>query len=363
MKRDLTRSSVLDSLFPDPTRHGRGKVARIRLLSANGLTPRQKLEGIVKRVPEVMIKFDKASIRSGKHLKFALSYITRDGELNMKDQNNQSFFGNAGVQAMLDNWSLQSSIPYYERLNDRQTYARRIILSMPAGTPDEPFKKAVEKWGTICLEGYDYVVAFHTPSNDPGTKQPHAHFVVRSLGHDGRRLHFSNAERDKLREVFATCLREVGVAANATPRWARGKTQRGLSQAEYNNVKRARTAKERAKLYAMQKKRAKAKPVRVTKNLKNRSDEVQVAIKTGKPIPDAPGIVKAKARRQSLTSLLEQSIAELQAGDSADKQLAAATKKHLEELPPVESAQQMAVRVLSKTKSTTKEKKNEGQER
>ena len=70
-------------------------------------------------------------------------------------------------------------------------------------------------------------------------------------------------------------------------------------------------------------------------------------VRSRKPIPDPPGIVKAKAKRQELTDLLNDVINELNAGSSQDKMLARTAKEHLQKLPPVKSAAQETVSSLT----------------
>lgn len=81
--------------------------------------------------------------------------------------------------------------------------------------------------------------------------------------------------------------------------------------------------------------------------MQNRLQDVERSVRSGKPIPDPPGIVKAKAKRQELTDLLNDVINELNAGSGQDKILAQATKEHLQKLPPVKSAAQEAVSSLT----------------
>ncbi len=83
------------------------------------------------------------------------------------------------------------------------------------------------------------------------------------------------------------------------------------------------------------------------KTMQNRLQDVERSVRSGKPIPDPPGIVKAKAKRQELTDLLNGVINELNAGSGQDKILAQATKEHLQKLPPVKSAVQEAVSSLT----------------
>lgn len=141
-----------------------------------------------------------------------------------------------------------------------------------------------------------------------------------------------------MREHFAVCLREQGIEANATQRWQRGMKGRSLEQSEFHNVRKVQTDKERARMHAI----ARKKKTLLLKTMQNRLHDVERSARSGKPVPDHPGILKAKAKRQELTDLLNDVINELNAGSSQDKMLALATKELFEKLPPVKSAVQEA---------------------
>ena len=89
----MIKDSALDRLFPESMRYHKGHVAdpdhkggagaRSRLVR---LTPRQKLAGIVRRAPEVMLKIGRANIRCLQHMKAAADYISRNGKLEIEDQ-------------------------------------------------------------------------------------------------------------------------------------------------------------------------------------------------------------------------------------------------------------------------------------
>jgi hypothetical protein len=53
---------------------------------------------------------------------------------------------------------------------------------------------------------------------------PHVHMVVKAVSEQGVRLHIRKATLREWRSEFARHLRELGVAANATPRYVRGET-------------------------------------------------------------------------------------------------------------------------------------------
>lgn len=357
----MSKDSALDRLFPESMRYHKGHVADPKSKSgADGgrsrlarLTPRQKLTGIVRRAPEVMLKIGRANIRCLKHMKAAADYISRNGKIEIEDQDGFAHSSKEQVEAVVRQWGLQSQIPQEESLVDRRAHGRRIILSMPTGTPTEGFKAACRKWAQDTLSGYDYLIAFHMPENDRRTTQPHCHLLIRTIGHDGRRFHVDNTRREEMREYFAVCLRERGIEANATQRWQRGVTRRSLGQPEHHNARKVQSDKERARKHAI----ARKKKTLLLKTMQNRLQDVERSVRSGKPIPDPPGIIKAKAKRRELTDLLNDVINELNAGTSQDKILARATKEHLLKLPPVKSAAQEAVSSLTdKAKYATQAK-------
>jgi type IV secretory pathway VirD2 relaxase len=94
------------------------------------------------------------------------------------------------------------------------------MFSMPPGTRPEKVLSAVQNF---CREEFAlkhrYVMALHT--DEP---HPHAHVIVKSIGDDGRRLNIKKATLREWRVKFAAHLRELGVAANATPRRFRGQS-------------------------------------------------------------------------------------------------------------------------------------------
>lgn len=114
----MIKDSALDRLFPESMRYHKGHVAdpdhkggagaRSRLVR---LTPRQKLAGIVRRAPEVMLKIGRANIRCLQHMKAAADYISRNGKLEIEDQDGFTHGSKEQVQAVVRQWGLQSQIP------------------------------------------------------------------------------------------------------------------------------------------------------------------------------------------------------------------------------------------------------------
>ena len=103
-----------------------------------------------------------------------------------------------------------------------------LIFSMPAGTDPEKVLGAVR--AAIALaelsDNHDYVLALHTD-----TPRPHVHLTVQAEGLDRTRFNPRPVRLNRFRERFARELRARGVAAEATPRRARGQGIAGSSMA------------------------------------------------------------------------------------------------------------------------------------
>lgn len=93
-----------------------------------------------------------------------------------------------------------------------------VIFSMPAGTSSDKVLKAVrklaqEEWALK----HHFAMVLHT--DEP---HPHVHVVLKARSEQGRRLNIRKATLRYWRQQFASNLRDLGVAANATDRVMRG---------------------------------------------------------------------------------------------------------------------------------------------
>src|SRR3546814_16886674 len=96
---------------------------------------------------------------------------------------------------------------------------------MPEGTDPDKVLGAVRGLAHAELsDNHDYVLALHTD-----TPRPHVHLTVQAEGLDRNRFNPRPVQLHRFRERFARELRERGVAAEATPRWARGRGVAGSS--------------------------------------------------------------------------------------------------------------------------------------
>ena len=200
---------------------------------------RARIARTLRRTPEVMVKItNKAASAQGMGaVRRHLRYISRNGRIELEDQNGDRI---AGVDALRDftkTWQLGGwGIP--------ETSARRevfnILLSMPPGTDRQAVCNAARDFAAQEFgDGRAYVFAAHDDE-----AHPHVHLSVQVRGPDGHRLNPRHKDLQRWRERFAEQLREHGVDANATPRRARGVTQRYPKPAVVHMIARGETPRQ-----------------------------------------------------------------------------------------------------------------------
>ncbi len=91
-----------------------------------------------------------------------------------------------------------------------------------------------------------YAVALHT--NEPHLR---VHVIVKAVSEQGERLNIRTATLREWREEFASHLRRVGVAANATPRFVRGETRPRKSDGIYRAARRGASTHMRDRVEAV----------------------------------------------------------------------------------------------------------------
>jgi type IV secretory pathway VirD2 relaxase len=142
---------------------------------------RAKLERIVSRVPEVMVKIT-GRTKGVAHLKSHLAYITRNGELDAETEQGAAMTGRVGLKDLQQRWEDDAGLDDKRRRDG--SLSINIILSMPAGTDAVAVKDSARAFA-IETFGYNHDYVFVQHLDD---KHPHVHLTVQSLGHDGRRL-------------------------------------------------------------------------------------------------------------------------------------------------------------------------------
>lgn len=225
-----------DRLFQEPLRHARTpRLSRVGIRD-EAARMRAQIARTLRRTPEVMVKItNKAASAQGMGaVRRHLRYISRNGRVELEDQNGDRITGAEALRDLTQAWQLGGwGIP--ESSTRREVF--NILLSMPPGTNRQAVRDAARGFAAQEFgDGRAYVFAAHDDE-----AHPHVHLSVQVRGPDGRRLNPRHKDLQRWRERFAEQLREHGVEANATPRRARGVTQRYPKPAVVHMIARGET--------------------------------------------------------------------------------------------------------------------------
>jgi relaxase-like protein len=219
-----------ERLFHDPLRQVRAPRMSRGELQRDIRRMREQLARTLRRAPEVMVKItNKASGAQGMGaVRRHLRYISRNGRVELEDQDGMTVLGREARHDLTDAWHLGGwGIPDESRR--REVF--NVLLSMPPGTDRQAVRDAARAFAAEEFgDGRRYVFAAHDDE-----EHPHVHLTVHVRGPDGSRLNPRRHDLQRWRERFAQKLREHGVEANATRRYpkqavvhmmARGETAR-----------------------------------------------------------------------------------------------------------------------------------------
>jgi type IV secretory pathway VirD2 relaxase len=203
------------------------------------LTPAQKeqIALTVRRVPEVMVKVS-GGARTVAGVEQHMDYIGREGKLGLEADTGEHHDGKGFERQLTEDWDLDleahESPERSIRGRKRAKLVHNIIFSMPPGTPSDKVLDAVRK---LALNEWQlkhrYAMALHTDDD-----HPHVHVVVKAVSEEGQRLNIKKATLRAWRQQFASNLRELGVAANATERAVRGETKTHRSDGAWRAANR-----------------------------------------------------------------------------------------------------------------------------
>lgn len=281
--------------MPDPT-------------GGKAVTPamRGRLERIVARVPEVMVKIT-GRTKGVAHLCSHLAYITRNGDLAAETETGVFMEGREGLRDLQERWSEDVAL---DTRRANRTLSVNMILSMPPGTDGTKVRDAVRAFAIDTFEGrHDYAFVLHQDD-----VHPHVHLTVRAAGYDGRRLNPRKADLHHWRELFAQELRSRGVAAEATPRRTRGKVRKA----------------ERGKVRAI---KERGEQPRVERQAREEVARVQSRETAERPWETRIQHRQANIRTRYLAFAEEIS----RSDDPADRALSARIRAFVEEMPPLET--------------------------
>jgi hypothetical protein len=141
-------------------------------------------------------------------------YISKNGRLEIEDDQGTVSHGRDAVNELADDWRYGGSlIP--EASPRREAF--NIILSMPRGVDPSIVQRAAREFAQTELDDHKYVMVLHDHQ-----AHPHVHLSVRAESKSGRRLNPRKADLHRWRETFAEKLRGWGIDAEATRQPTRG---------------------------------------------------------------------------------------------------------------------------------------------
>lgn len=175
---------------------------------------RAQADRVARGSPEVMVKITGFG-RGAQHIQAHLQYITRNAKLELETDRQDVLRDKEAIKDLLGQWMDEiGNSPRHKHQRDTMP----MVLSMPEGTPETAVRNAARAYAKrVFGTNHEYVFVLHT--DEP---HPHVHLTVKMLGFDGKRLNPRKSDLQTWRETFAREMRDQGVAAEATPRSARG---------------------------------------------------------------------------------------------------------------------------------------------
>ncbi len=208
----------------------------------------QVLSRTVRRTPEVMVKVLTKGGQDLKAVERHLSYLSRDGDVEIETDDGQHLRGEGVEQELLQDWDLDLEEARRTReLRSRPGIVRpklvhKVVLSMPAGTPPDGLLRAARTFARETFGAkHRYAMVLHT--DEP---HPHVHMVVKAVSEEGVRLNIRKATLREWRREFARHLRAQGISANATDKAVRGAMRPRLSDRMYRAMQRGASGRIRA---------------------------------------------------------------------------------------------------------------------
>jgi hypothetical protein len=147
-----------------------------------------------------------------------LTYISRDGLLEIEDQDGQVIKGKEAVADLKTEWR-DGGMPIAADSTMRDAF--HLVLSMPQRTDPQSVQQAARDFAKREFSGFQYAMVLHTFETDPDphpSPHPHVHLTVKAAGLDGVRLNPRKPDLQRWREGFAEALREHGIEATTTSR-------------------------------------------------------------------------------------------------------------------------------------------------
>ncbi|NNU63365.1 relaxase/mobilization nuclease domain-containing protein [Ochrobactrum soli] len=319
----------------------------------NSAADKAKLARVVSKAPEVMVKISGRTRDSG-HLKEHMNYITRNGEVPAETEYGL-MSGREAVGDVHSDWADDEIIYKGQHQVRKAPLSVNMVLSMPPGVDREAFRNAVRDFVDAELRPrVDVMLAFHDDTN-----HPHAHVTVRGRQHNGKTFNPGKPVLERYREQFAGALRNRGIEAEATPRYARGRTMK--SDRQHMRHMRAKGLMPRTERAAI------AEAFKDTQRAKTGVSGASRRDGQGRPRPWENA---ARERHAGVSGVYAAAAKELAASAShADRQLARKVEQFVQSMPAPAFAHDLYKQALERQiaerakQPPTTEKKRDGPER
>lgn len=201
--------------------------------------PRISFEAL-RRSPQAMVKvIRKGGTSNARGMRDQMSYLEKDG--GTKLESSERHFGaelaELGQEELIDAWGLSGES---KTNSDKTTH---FVVSFPADTDHGAAYRAGRAWAAEMFDSgtygdvYDYYTAFHTDK-----AHPHIHVIVNRRGIEkGDWLKVSRRSQlnyDEFRAVQVEVAAQEGIYLAASPRLARGVSDRSIPDAEIRKAER-----------------------------------------------------------------------------------------------------------------------------
>ena len=315
-----------ERLYAAPVKGRKGKNIRsggsiTEPTKASGPATWEKVARTANKAPEVMVKISGGG-KNMKHIKAHMDYISRNGEVEIEDENGDLHKGIEAVRDVRDAWAKgKIGIPYE---GEKRKEAFNIVLSMPPGTDRQSVKEAARAFAKEQFGNHQYIFAAHDDE-----KHPHVHLAVKAVGHDGIRMNPRKGDLQYWREQFAEKMHEQGIEANATPRRARGIVQKAEKQAVRHMDAEFKQGKRKT-------------PARVTQ-VQRQTAEHEAATGQKHTNPAQDNISESRKATQTAYGQIARALA---TGETEDKQLALNIVQLVQAMPPTTTKHEALVQRL-----------------
>jgi hypothetical protein len=172
-----------------------------------------RLRAMTRKSPQVLVKIPAQGRKTAKALRAHFTYLARDGEETLMDQDGRHFSDHEDLQDLY--WAWKHVGPSLSETSSRKE-ALHVIFSMREGTDERAVFGAVKATAEVEFAGHQWVMVQH--HDEP---QVHVHVCVKIESMNGCRLNPRKADLQRWREWFAHELRQRGVEAEATRRASR----------------------------------------------------------------------------------------------------------------------------------------------